>query len=417
MSESLTLLEESQKPNALHYLALISVTLFKFGDSVEFFLPAVITQPVSCELGLTKTQENMLALALYISAAVFSIFTIPFLKKYPRRPIILFSLYLSILATIFCAVVASFVTLLISRLLIGFTIAISMSPLSVYISEISPNKKFYVQATLSASIGWIVGGGWCGVLGYLFLEKLGWRLFLLLTSIPVFLPPLLAFQFFLPETKESSAECLNRNECALEEAVKTPKLAMISRILKLQLFNMCRIIPFSGATLLVPSMMKIENIKSDDRSPCNAIHGIQFLSITLLFGACRLLGVGLGYIFHNRKIRPAVTFTLSSVFVVAAFGYMVIFTDEITGNLFCMSCVQVMLSVCGIELDVLSYDKYFFTNSFLPISSGLRLGISFLVGLLANTVSETLPFLLVLKINLGVSFVGIFSCLLFCIQD
>ena len=53
------------KPNKLHYLAVFSVTLAKFGDSVEFVIPTVITQPVSCELGLSERQEQLLALVLY----------------------------------------------------------------------------------------------------------------------------------------------------------------------------------------------------------------------------------------------------------------------------------------------------------------------------------------------------------------
>ena len=53
--ESATLLRSStSKPTKLEYLALLSVTMAKLGDSVEFVLPAVITQPVSCELGLSR---------------------------------------------------------------------------------------------------------------------------------------------------------------------------------------------------------------------------------------------------------------------------------------------------------------------------------------------------------------------------
>ena len=87
--ESATLLRKStSKPIKLEYLALFFATMVKLGDSVEFVLPVVITQPVSCELGLSRRQEQILALILYISVAVFSVVTIPFLRRFPRRPII-----------------------------------------------------------------------------------------------------------------------------------------------------------------------------------------------------------------------------------------------------------------------------------------------------------------------------------------
>ena len=58
---------------------------------------------------------------------------------------------------------------------------------------------FHARATVIASIGWITGGGWCGILGYFFLEKLGWRWFVLSTSIPLFIPSIIAFQFILSD--------------------------------------------------------------------------------------------------------------------------------------------------------------------------------------------------------------------------
>ena len=113
--ESGTLLESSTSdPSKIQILALFSVTLAKIGDSVEFALPAVITQPVSCELGLSKHQENILGLVLYFSMAVFSIVTILFMKKLPRRPAILFSLYMSIIASVLCAAMPDYASLIAS---------------------------------------------------------------------------------------------------------------------------------------------------------------------------------------------------------------------------------------------------------------------------------------------------------------
>ena len=49
------------------YIAITIYLLVKFGEAVETFLPGVINQVVSCELGVTHFQEGLLGIALYFS--------------------------------------------------------------------------------------------------------------------------------------------------------------------------------------------------------------------------------------------------------------------------------------------------------------------------------------------------------------
>ena len=46
---------------------LLLGTLIKFGDGIEVYLPSVVTQKVSCELGVTGVEESFLAIILYAS--------------------------------------------------------------------------------------------------------------------------------------------------------------------------------------------------------------------------------------------------------------------------------------------------------------------------------------------------------------
>ena len=48
------------------YLLCTLAVLIKFGDGVEGFLPGVITQKASCELGVSDFQEGILAMILYL---------------------------------------------------------------------------------------------------------------------------------------------------------------------------------------------------------------------------------------------------------------------------------------------------------------------------------------------------------------
>ena len=48
------------------YLVMFS-SFMNFGDTVELYLPGVITQSASEELGVSQTQEGMLGIILYLS--------------------------------------------------------------------------------------------------------------------------------------------------------------------------------------------------------------------------------------------------------------------------------------------------------------------------------------------------------------
>ena len=405
------LLKAEVKPNKLHYLALAAVTFGKLGESVEFMLPAVITQPVSCELGLTPQQEHLVALAQYISAAVFSLVSVPFLQRFPRRPIILFSLYLAVASAVLCAVVPEYVSLLLSRILVGITISTGMSPLSVYMAEYSPHKKFYVLSTVAGTLGWTVGGGWCGILGYLLMERVGWRWFVLLTSVPLFIPSILAFQCFLPETLSSNKTINN------PDSVRTSRKSMISRIVKLTIINAIRGFPCYGSMLLVPAILKVDNIRNSRGGPCNTIHGEQFLAVTLVFGLSHLLGNGVSYIIHYLKIPSAVKFTVLSVVTTASFILTLAFDDNTMLIITALCVGQFAMSAYSLEITILSYDAYFFTRTFLPISCGLRMAVDYLNSIFANSVSELLYYTQVLKIFTAVSAGMFFGSLLFFKKD
>ena len=62
-----TMQDELRGQKKTDYLAFIAVRFIKFGVSVETFLPGAISQPISCELNITKFQEDILSLAIYIA--------------------------------------------------------------------------------------------------------------------------------------------------------------------------------------------------------------------------------------------------------------------------------------------------------------------------------------------------------------
>ena len=64
--ENQPILSQRKKWDHLDYMLLVLGSLVKYGDALEVYLPSVITQKVSCELGVTSTQEGCLALIMYL---------------------------------------------------------------------------------------------------------------------------------------------------------------------------------------------------------------------------------------------------------------------------------------------------------------------------------------------------------------
>ena len=199
-------------PKRIQYLCLLSLCLTSIGDGIELYLPSVITQLASCEFQISSSQESVLGLMLYVSAGVTIFFMIPLANKLGRRPLLLASLYLCIVVTIFCALVPNYMSLVVSRISLGIAITVNLSVCNFYISKIAGSKKFYALSMPLGPIPFQFGAGWCGEIAYLFWEQIGWRYFIVITSIPFFIIPLLLQQFVLPESKPADMEKDEFNE-------------------------------------------------------------------------------------------------------------------------------------------------------------------------------------------------------------
>ena len=132
-------------PKHIQYLALVSTTLTFLGDSVETYLPAVVTQPVSSNLHLSKSAESVLALSFYVTTAVSVFLSIPFAVHFGRRTTLLISLYLSVIFTVLYAVVPNYSSLLISRLLIGFAVGLNDMVNFLYISDYERHRILHLR--------------------------------------------------------------------------------------------------------------------------------------------------------------------------------------------------------------------------------------------------------------------------------
>ena len=399
-------------PKRIQYLCLLSLCLTSIGDGVELYLPSVITQPSSCELQLSSSHENVLGLTLYVSAGITIFFVIPLSNKLGRRPLLLTSLYLSIVVTVFCALVPNYISLVMSRISLGIVIAINFSLCNVYISEISGSKKFYVCSVLLGNISHNFGAGWCGVVAYLFLEQIGWRYFIIITSIPFFVIPLLLLQFVLPESRPADLGHNEKNEFTHLTSSKTcngsveiPIRLVFLRISRILFYMFANVTPWLGSIMLIPSVVRTRNIESNQTYMCSSIFGSQFLLITLMFGICDCAGSFLSLFLHGR-LRSATILSFFSLVSIIMHVLMLLFNSNTKIFFVLMAVLQLMVSIPINEIEILAADRTLFGYKYLALSSGLQMASYCLIVAIGNAISETLNYVLVLKVFLAFSVCG-----------
>ena len=390
------------------YLAVVVVTIAKLGDSVELFIPSVITQKVTCELDLSEKQEHILALALYLSLSISTILSIFLANVLGRRSIIIFALYLSVIVSIAAAVVPNYSTLLLSRIAMGVSVGINITPISIYMAEICPDKAFLSFAITVTSLGYSFGGGWAGALGYILLEPLGWRWFMLVSSLPLFIPAIVAFHFWLPRTGSNKES----QETETVDQISTSKMSMNLRIIKSVLYVTTRGVPYFGTILLLPKILQQHNILKNSSSPCHAIYGVQYLIIAAIFGASHLTGRFLGYIVHG-KLSPGNILSAVSITNSILLGVMFYFLRNTIVALICMGLVQIFYSASDVEINILASDIFFFTPAMLAVSTGARFCSDSSLVIVANLISELLQTVTVLKIHIVLGIISIFCGLSF----
>ncbi|XP_063674188.1 D-xylose transporter-like [Bolinopsis microptera] len=244
-------------------LVLMFCALCDFADGTEVDLPGIMTQQVSCDIELSPWKEGLLQCSLYI-ALVISTFVAGTLSiRFGRRKLIIISLYLSAMSTIVCAIVADFNTLLLSRILLGFCLGLRHTLLYVWVAEMVSSQQILSKILMVESIVFYAGEIWSSVLGFLLLDLIGWRMFLLCGSLPILIPPI--FMLHCCFTEKVGPQIKHSDE---KETVTVPNF--VGRTTKLGLLIAC--ITFNGwlTTLLVPALIKMFNIKeSGSNSDCS----------------------------------------------------------------------------------------------------------------------------------------------------
>ena len=339
------------------YLYLALAMMVKFGDGVEIYLPGVITQKVSCELGLSSLQEGLLASILYVFQGISALSAVKLASWFGERAVVLYSLYSSIVFTILCAIVPNYYTLLLSRALIGMGCGLNSSLIGVLcVKNISSKDILPKFSFLHASLAFTLGSTWASLLGWILLDYLGWRIFVLLTSVPLFIPPIFILHCC---TKRGP----HRDFCPESNPILNPQTDLPTemfrvRALKASLFMGFNICIGYGSILLLPAMIREYNLEAEFENCEEVVHGHQYLILTGMNGVANVLGRLIGYPLTSRF-----SFVVLQTLVMLGTGisYGVILTKP--GLLIesaMMGIGKLCYSIQGVENSILQFDVDYF---------------------------------------------------------
>ena len=361
------------------YLTIVA-TMMTFGDAVEIYLPGVITQSASSELGVSRTQEGILGIILYLSLAL-SCFILPAIKnKVGNKELLLMSLYTSVIATVFCCLVPNYWTLVLSRALLGLCIGLNMSISGVYFAEEVSSYDMYNVGRMFGLIAFGLGAGWVAILGYLILSKIGWRFFILCTSVPIFIPPIFILHFVLKAPKENSkADQTSKTE---EEIINVK--GFWGRLIKGCVTNFINTLQGWGSILLIPALLtrldEKESIMTEEQ---------ELLILALLYGGAKLLGRILS-IFLLKYVPFRILQPFLSVVIASCYITLIIRSNCVMTTVLTMGIANMCFCVTRCELTLMEFDKYYFGTERLVLAAGLMSGFAMLGAAVGATTAQFL---------------------------
>ena len=270
---------------------------------------------------------------------------------------------------------------------------------------IHDRARYVLTMTLCAT-SLSVAGGWIGVLSYLMLERVGWRIFILITSLPLFFPQLILLQFFLPDSKKYAAELVTLEEddtdsdSALVKKNNNKKIRNVyAFILKISTAHGVQYLIGYGAVILMPAFTKAHNLANDVDSPCGGLHGPQFLFFTTTFGVCHIIGRLIAYVSQDRVKTVIQNFFSYSVCLIAC-GVTVAYSENLTVLVLCEGFVQIYSSHHGSVTFLLIHSIEYVGQKHIALFSAM-LSVGSYIGMLIGTLlSAIIDYKVVLIFNL-----------------
>ena len=240
-------------------------------------------------------------------------------------------------------------------------------------AELAGSKEIFDKIVFAGAVMLSIGGAWCGVLGFFLLDCLGWRVLLLLTSLPLFIPAIFMIHFIFDEESDPSLGQENYDVQKFQDDNLNNMTSQnfLVRVLKLGLFSAITTFQGWGLIVLVPTMIQLLKIQEAGPNPdCHVTvtQGAELLLVALVTSAA--IPGRLFVYFTRNKFSFRVVQLCVAMLNVVCFTIMLLQDTRaciVVTNL----TVKLMYGASAMAARYLVYDKRYFGESKFALGCGV----------------------------------------------
>jgi predicted MFS family arabinose efflux permease len=252
-------------------LALLSVS---FGlVFIDRFALVYLSPFIAKDLKLNNTQIGMLVSALGITWALSGYFTTAWAEKKNKKKIVfIISVVLFSLASISSGLATGFVTLILSRLLMGFFEGPTLPLIQSFVAkESSPNRAGLNMGILQSFGSTLFGFLIAPVLLVVLATKFGWRSTFFFAGIPGLIMAFLCWKFIRPATAETHIDD-KKESLSFKQLLgyKNIRVAIIMACLLMTWLNSCM-------TFMPKYFTEIQNFTESEMGKTMGLMGVASL--------------------------------------------------------------------------------------------------------------------------------------------
>jgi len=148
----------------------------------EVSVMAIVSLMVRCEWEMSTFSMSVLQITGMVFSSIFSICFSNLGDTLGRRPVLIVTTLVAMLAGLLSGMCTQLWQLLVCRAVIGASTGIGFGPAMAYATEI-PTIKYRALSMASNGLGWGIGTAFSSILAYLTLVPLGWRGFLIALAL------------------------------------------------------------------------------------------------------------------------------------------------------------------------------------------------------------------------------------------
>ena len=309
----------------------------------------------------------------------------------------------------FCAVVPDYRTLVISRCIRGVSVGLNFSSVGILYANLISSYDLYNLGKFIGLLAFSIGGGWVAIMGYLLLDTLGWRVLVVCTSIPVFIPPILILHCVV--TNEEYATVSSNDDEDSEATYGGVKVDnYVERVVKSCAAGFICSLQGLGSILLIPALLRYENQLNGNTVEVS--EQSKLLILVLIYGAARVTGRISGF-FFIKYIKFRILHPINSAIIALSYTLIVVEYDNLQIVVIGMFLSSMAYCITQIEVTLMEVDEHYFGSEGLVLGAGLTIAFGSIGASVGAVLAAFLDAKIALLCTMAASYVQIivFCCI------